>query len=144
LSQHITLLVVSIAALLAAFYFVRLQQRRIRELRRILAAHERRDAVRTARCAAVGHDLDDACECRRCQTSNHEYVDIETRRTELRSEAVNPHADPGALHLDSNFQPDADYGLTQTVYLVTQTQRCARCHDERVVTSEDAVIDEPL
>lgn len=141
-SPQIALLIVLGLGLLAALLHIRTLRARGRALARAVAECERRESQRTARCAAAGHDLDEACTCTRCLTEQHVYKDIDTRRTALRTEAVNPNADPGALYLDSNFQPDYDYGLTQTVFRSETMQRCQRCGHERIVTDEYAVENE--
>lgn len=73
----------------------------------------------------------------------HDDRVVDTQREVLRSELVNPDADPGALYLDSNFQPDPDYGRTQTVYLVRETVRCGRCGLERTAAREIVEVDPP-
>jgi hypothetical protein len=69
-------------------------------------------------------------------------VTIDTQSTELDSRFVNPDADPGALWLDSNFQPDYDYGRTETVFRVERDSRCARCGHELRTVEHTAVRDE--
>jgi hypothetical protein len=48
-------------------------------------------------CKQVGHDLDDQCLCRRCLMHFHDW--------EWVVDGYGTYEDPGALHLDSNFQP---------------------------------------
>lgn len=129
-------------SLLAALLYIRALRARGRALALAVAEGQRRESQRSAYCAAVGHDLDDACLCRRCLTTSHELVTIDTQRTELYSRLVNPDADPGALWLDSNFQPDYDYGRTETLYEVETNSRCARCGHEQRTVEQVAVPDE--
>lgn len=88
------------------------------------------------------HDLGDVCVCRRCGTAHHAFEAVDTREREIGRELVNPDADPGALYLDSNFQPDYDYGRTRALYERVTRYRCARCQvetDTRLeYSSEDA------
>ncbi|HVS01333.1 MAG TPA: hypothetical protein VMT16_01065 [Thermoanaerobaculia bacterium] len=72
----------------------------------------------------------------------HRYQPVRRSRVALRSELVNPNADPGALYLSADFQPDWDYGLRQTVYETTTLRRCERCGGEDVVRAIEAEIDE--
>ena len=56
----------------------------------------------------------------------HDFALINIENVAIGEELVNPNADPGALHLDSNFQPDCDYGLTHTIYAEEKTYHCSR------------------
>ena len=130
-------------ALAATLVWLIVVRARARRLGAELAALRAREAARVASCARFGHHLDEACLCTRCLTVQHDgQVSGETRTT-LRSELISPNADPGALYLDSNFQPDPDYGRTQTVYQVRTTMRCARCGCAWVVESEWTEADSP-
>jgi hypothetical protein len=130
------------AALGAAALYIRTLRVRGRELERAVRELRNRDETRTAYCLAFGHQLDETCRCTRCLTEQHAYEEIDSHRTCLRSELVNPDADPGALYLSADFQPDHDYGKTQTVYRVEQTDRCARCGHERRTVDEEKVPDD--
>lgn len=123
-------------ALAAALVWLIVVRARARRLAAEAAGLRAREAARVASCARFGHHLDEACLCTRCLTVHHDDQVEGEARTTLRSELINPNADPGATYLDSNFQPDPDYGRTQTVYEVWTTMRCARCGRTRVVESE--------
>lgn len=129
------------ALLCAALLYIRALRVRVREQSRALADAGRRDRLRADYCAALGHHLDAACLCTRCLVAQHAYEVVDTKERTLRQELVNPNADPGALYLDSNFQPDYDYGLTQTVYERLMSHRCARCSREMETREEYAVED---
>jgi hypothetical protein len=62
-------------------------------------------------CRLQGHDLTEKCRCQRCRKHYHEYLKVENR-TERE--------DPGAMHLDSNFQP-------YTYYEIEEYLECKRC-----------------
>lgn len=143
LRDEAAVLIALALSLAAALLYIRALRTRGRTLMLAAAENQRREARRRAFCATVGHDLDEACLCRRCLATRHDYVTIHTQSTALFSRLVNPDADPGALWLDSNFQPDYDYGRTETLYRVERDCRCARCgHDLRTV-EQTAVPDEP-
>lgn len=128
-----------VVALGAAAYYIRTLRVRGRELERAVREFQNRDQTRAAYCLVFGHHLDEACRCTRCLTEQHAYELVDRQRTCLGSELINPDADPGALYLSADFQPDHDYGKTQTVYRVEQTDRCARCgHERRTVDEEKA------
>ncbi len=129
-------------ALFAVAWIVHALHARCRRLDLEIRACREREARREEYCGIFGHHLDPACICTRCLTSRHDYALPETRREPIRCELINPRADPGALYLDSNFQPDPDYGKTQTVFRVERTYRCSRCAHETVTVAEEAVDDE--
>lgn len=62
-------------------------------------------------CKQLGHDLNEKCLCRRCRKRVHNYVEVKNTREE---------EDPGALYLDSNFQP-------YTYYVIEEYLKCTRC-----------------
>jgi heme exporter protein D len=130
-----------VLALCAAAWYIRVLRHR-RNLEREIQQHRDREAQRARYCDAFGHHLDELCTCTRCLSAQHDYEPTGTERSPLRHELVNPDADPGALYLDSNFQPDYDYGLYQTVYLVVKMYRCRRCFSEMETREEVEVPDE--
>jgi hypothetical protein len=94
-------------------------------------------------CAdARGHELDAVCVCSRCRRARHAFEVVETHEREIGRELVNPNADPGAMYLDSNFQPDYDYGRTRAMYERVTRYRCRRCQAETETRLEYAVEDE--
>jgi hypothetical protein len=126
----------------AAAYYIHLLQARLRQREEELAECRRRDEQRNAFCRAFGHHLDEMCRCTRCLAERHDYAEVAAGRAAVGRELVNPRADPGALHLDSNFQPDADYGKTQTIYRVMRTFECRRCRHTKETVETETVIDE--
>jgi len=131
-----------VAVLGAAAGYIRTLRVRGRELEQAVREFRDREQTRAVYCLAFGHHLDESCRCTRCLTEQHAYRLTDSRRTCLGSELINPDADPGALHLSADFQPDHDYGKTQTVYRVEQIRRCARCGHERRTVDEERVPDD--
>jgi hypothetical protein len=131
-----------IAVLAGAAYGILVLRARIRLKDRLIADYAHREAERSRFCAGYGHHIDEMCRCTRCLTEQHAYELIAAQRTCLGSELVNPNADPGALYLSADFQPDADYGKTQTVYRVERTYHCSRCAKEKTTVDEERVPDE--
>jgi hypothetical protein len=123
-------------------YALRVLRVRVRQKDRLIADYAHREADRARSCAAYGHHIDEVCRCTRCLTEQHAYELIDSQTTCLGSELVNPNADPGALYLSADFQPDADYGKTQTVYRVERTFRCTRCARENKTVDEEKVLDQ--
>ena len=123
-------------------YYTRIMRGRLGKKDRLIAEYAHREAERARFCAAYGHHIDEMCRCTRCLTEQHAYELIDTQRSCRGSELVNPNADPGALYLSADFQPDADYGKTQTVYRVERTYRCARCAKVQQTVDEEKVPDE--
>ena len=133
-----------IGLLLAAgplLYGAHVLWRRGRAMEREIARLQARERQRGEYCETLGHHLE-GCFCTRCLAPQHDYESTGSKEYELRSELINPDADPGALHLDSNFQPDSDYGLTRTVYQIVTAWRCTRCSHEMVTRDERKVDDE--
>ena len=131
-----------VAVLAAAVSYIRVLRARGREQDREVQQLRKREQTRAAYCVAFGHHLDETCLCTRCLTPEHDDKLIDSQRTCLGSELINPDADPGALYLSADFQPDADYGKTQTIYRVERTYRCARCAHERRTVDEEKVPDD--
>jgi hypothetical protein len=88
-----------------------------------------------ARPAASGPD------CPQGPGGQHAFESVGPCHVETGQRLVNPDADPGATYLDSNFQPDYEYGLTETVLERVTTERCVHCGRERVYREERAVED---
>jgi hypothetical protein len=128
-------------ALSAALHYIRVLRRRCRTRGQEIERYQNRDLQRARYCDAFGHHLDEFCLCTRCLTEQHDYEMTGSEDLFLRSELVNPDADPGALYLDSNFQPDYDYGLTQSVYQTVKTCSCRRCSHRTMTRDEHAVED---
>lgn len=143
-ATHLVLVSVALAlAGCAAAYSVHVLRARCRRKNQELRELRNREWQRAGYCGTFGHHLDPSCLCTRCLTAQHDYTVIATHKGAIGCELVNPRADPGALYLDSNFQPDPDYGVTQTIYRVERTFRCGRCGHERQTVEEEKVIDEP-
>jgi hypothetical protein len=134
--------VLGLAGVVAAFY-IRVLRARCRAQELALRELRDRESRRDVYCRALGHHLDELCRCTRCLGEQHDYAVLATERGEVGRELVNPRADPGALHLDSNFQPDPDYGRTQTLFRVERTLRCARCGHTTQTVETEAVVDDP-
>ncbi len=83
-----------------------------------------------------------SCLCSRCRVPLHEYKLISTDEYSLGRGLINPRADPGALYLDGNFQPDHDCGLMQTIYEIKRRYRCLRCGDEMTIKTQEIKADE--
>jgi hypothetical protein len=140
---HLALICGLMALVVCALaYSLRVLHARLEQKDRLIDDYAHREAERARFCAAYGHHIDEMCRCTRCLTEQHAYELIDSQRTCLGSELVNPNADPGALYLSADFQPDADYGKTQTVYRVERTYRCSRCAKEKTTVDEEKVLDQ--
>ncbi|HMW16983.1 MAG TPA: hypothetical protein PKN13_08570 [Accumulibacter sp.] len=127
-----------ITCIIATFLYIKAlryrlwnSQLEINRLQHLTEDSNQRELQRRQYCETIGHDLDPSCACRRCLTLQHDYELIGKENVAIGEELVNPNADPGALYLDSNFQPDPDYGVTYTVYAEETTFRCERCGKEK-------------
>lgn len=130
MNGFIWLLVALAPILFAAGYYLHTLRVRVRERQE------------KASCRALGHILDASCLCSRCRLPLHEYQLISTNERCVGRGLANPRADPGALYLDGDFQPDHDYGLIQSLYEIEQRYRCARCGDEMTIKTQKNVADE--
>jgi hypothetical protein len=112
-----------LALLVSIGVLLRLLRARARELAELRRAYERaskardwEDETRRQYCNELGHDLDARCRCRRCLVTHHDGEEVGVEQTWVED-------DPGALYLDSNFQPDGHYETSRRY-------RCRRCGAE--------------